>query len=640
MRSRRFIAPLLAVALWAGAAAADEVAAGAPRGLSVLLLSSFHHDLPFARHIEDGLDQALQYRAGRNALFVEHLDGGRFDTGRFADLFAKTLAAKYVDRKLDAVIVWGPTAQRFLADHWDTLNPPRVIGVELTPRGQESLRARAPDALMVRANDDYGGALRVALQASQARRLALIGESMGDSGQARLRDTLAGWEAQAKGLVLENLFNLPLDQVVERVKNLPPDSVVYYTPVFHGEHGRALRPVEALARIAAASPVPLFSQWETFIGPNGAAGGYVLSGEALGRLAGQIAVATTRGDTAALATLQQASPYRLLFDAERMAHWRVPENRLPAGAEVQNRPPSLWREHHDLILAGGGLFAGMALFSLLLLRLLASRQRLVRELAAERAQLAEKVAARTRDLEAKAGELTRSNDELESFAYAISHDLRAPLRTIRSYISLLTADLGDRLNDEEKEWAGFIRSGSDRLDGMIHGLLEYSRAGRREQDGHAPVRLQDAAAAVLDALDLPRQMAGARVLLTAPDNIPPVNLNRQNAERLIQNLAENAMKYRQPDQPPLVEITIAMADGEVRLAVRDNGLGIAPNQQERIFGLFQRIHTDRPGFGVGLALCRRVMDSCGGRIWVESRLGEGSVFYAAFPPHPTTDGAA
>lgn len=631
MRPGRFIAPLLAAALlWGGAAAADGGADTAPRGLSVLLLSSFQHDLPFARRIEDGLDQALQYRAGQNALFVEHLDGGRFDTGRFAGLFAQTLAAKYGDRRLDAVIVWGATAQRFLIDHWDALTPQRVIGIELTPRAQEALRARAPDALMVRANDEYGTALRIALQVGQAGRLALIGESMGDSGQARLRGTLAGWDAQPEGLVLENLFNMPLDQVVERIKNLPPDSVVYYTPVSHNEHGAPLRPLEALARLAAASPVPLFSQWETFIGPGGAAGGYVLSGEALGRLAGQIAAAAVRGDGAALTALQQTSPYRLLFDAKRMAHWRVPESRLPAGAEVQNRPPSLWREHHDAILAGGGAIVGMALFSLLLLRLLASRQKLVRELAAERAQLAGKVAARTRDLEAKAGELARSNDELESFAYAISHDLRAPLRTIRSYISLLTADLGDRLNDEEKEWSGFIRSGADRLDGMIHGLLEYSRAGRREHDDHTPTRLQDAAAAVLDALDLPRQIAGARVVLTAPDNIPPVSLDRQNAERLIQNLVENALKYRHPDRAPAVDISIAMVDGRVQLAVRDNGLGVAPNQQERIFGLFQRIHTDRPGFGVGLALCRRIMDSCGGRIWVESQLGEGSVFYADF----------
>lgn len=629
MRLGRFIAPLLAAALWTGAASADG-AAEPPRGLSVLLLSSFHHDLPFARRIEDGLDQALQYRAGRNTLFAEHLDGGRFDTGRFAGLFAQTLAAKYSGRRLDAVIVWGETAQRFLTNHWDALTPQRVIGIELTPRAQEALRARAPDALMVRANEEYGAALRIALQSSQARRLALIGESMSGSGQARLRDTLAGWDAQAKGPVLENLFDLPLDQAIERVRGLPPDSAVYYTPVFHDEHGRTLRPVEALARIAAASPVPLFSQWETFIGPDGAAGGYVLSGEALGRLAGQIAAAAVRGDGAALTALQQASPYRLLFDAGRMAHWNLPESRLPAGAEVQNRPPSLWREHHDLLLAGGGGLVGMALFSLLLLRLLASRQKLVRELAAERAQLAGKVAARTRDLEAKAGELARSNDELESFAYAISHDLRAPLRTIRSYISLLTADLGDRLNDEEKEWAGFIRSGADRLDGMIHGLLEYSRAARREHDDHAPTLLQEAAAAVLDALDLPRQMAGARVLLTAPDNIPPVSLDRQNAERLIQNLVENALKYRHPDRAPAVDISIAMVDGRVQLAVRDNGLGIAENQQERIFGLFQRIHTDSPGFGLGLALCRRIMDSCGGGIRVESQLGEGSVFYADF----------
>jgi signal transduction histidine kinase len=623
----------IAAAWIACLAAAFPVAAQAPpqpAGLSVLVISSFHQNLPFAERVAKGLEQALAPSTGRNSVYFEYLDASRFDIADYGAPFARTLAAKFQHKKLDAVVVWGAAAAKFIDAYWDVLQPARIVGGELTSAMFAPLAAKGVPASNISPVDNYEASLRVMIDTVAPRRVALAGEAMGESGRQRLQGLLAGWRHTPAEITLENLFDLPLDQIVERVKNLPTGGAVYYTPIFHDEHGRNIRPTDALKRIAAVSPVPVFSQWETFIGDAGAVGGWVLSGEALGRVAGLTASALAAGDAGAAATAAAAPPYLMLFDAAQMRRWGVAESRLPAGAVQLNRTPGVWDQHREFVIAAFSVVMVMALFSVFLLRSLEARRLLVAELAAERESLARKVTERTADLDVKAVELSRSNAELESFAYAVSHDLRAPLRTVRSYVGLLVNSAKDKLDDEEREFADFVRSGAERLDGMIHGLLEYSRAGRATA-GDKTADLRQAAEDAAAAFDLPRSAPDAELRLEIPGDLPPVVADQNGVERLIQNLIDNALKYRRPDRPPAVRVSAAVVNDEVVLTVADNGVGIPENQQERVFGLFQRLQTKQEGFGVGLALCRRIMDACGGRLWVESAAGQGCAFHAAFP---------
>jgi len=236
-------------------------------------------------------------------------------------------------------------------------------------------------------------------------------------------------------------------------------------------------------------------------------------------------------------------------------------------------------------------------------------------------------------LKRQAAELERSNAELEAFAYVASHDLRQPLRTINSYLGLLEKDLDGRLDDENREYITFARDGAQRMDRLIVDLLEYSRVGRKAK----PFEMQPTAeivAAALRNLEVAIAEAGAAISVEA--GLPAVWGDRNELERLFQNLIGNAVKYRAADRAPAIHMACA-ADGDVwHFTVRDNGIGIAPQHFERIFGIFQRLHgrDAYEGTGLGLALCRKIVEHHGGRIWVTSDAdagAPGSVFHVTLP---------
>lgn len=226
-------------------------------------------------------------------------------------------------------------------------------------------------------------------------------------------------------------------------------------------------------------------------------------------------------------------------------------------------------------------------------------------------------------------ELRRSNAELEQFAYVVSHDLRQPLRAVTSYLALLKRELGDNLSDDAHEFIGFASDGARRMDELIRSLLEYSRIGRLE----APfdnVALDEVTASA--ALMLSDSIADVGGTITVQSPLPTIRGDHSELLRLFENLLGNAQKYRAPDRPLRIAIGCDENGGEWRVWVRDNGVGIPPKDHERIFGIFQRlVGREIEGAGIGLSVCRKIAEHHGGRIWVESAPGQGSVFIIAFP---------
>jgi light-regulated signal transduction histidine kinase (bacteriophytochrome) len=219
--------------------------------------------------------------------------------------------------------------------------------------------------------------------------------------------------------------------------------------------------------------------------------------------------------------------------------------------------------------------------------------------------------------------LERSNEELQRFATVASHDLREPLRVVSGFADLLARRHGDELGPEGQRFVEAITGGVARMDEMIADLLAYARAGRVDQ----PLEAVDANQVVTDVLGgLQRAIedAGAEVEV---EPLPMVNGNAAALRQLFQNLIANAIKFVDGG-PPRVRIWAAEVPEGWRFTVRDNGIGIDAEQAERIFGMFTRLHgADRyPGTGVGLAVCQRIVDVHGGRIWVEPAPGGGSQF--------------
>ena len=231
----------------------------------------------------------------------------------------------------------------------------------------------------------------------------------------------------------------------------------------------------------------------------------------------------------------------------------------------------------------------------------------------------------------KTAELERSNAELEAFAYVASHDLRQPLRTINSYLSLLQKDLAGTLDDETNEYMEFARAGAQRMDRLIVDLLEYSRVGRKTR----PFAAHAAASIIAGAqenLDAAIEEAGATIAV-GPD-LPTLWGDDVELTRLFQNLIGNAVKYRAAGRAPVIHIGCADdPDGCRHFTVEDNGIGIAPEHFDRIFGIFQRLHSrnEYDGTGVGLAICKKIVEHHGGRIWVASEPERGSVFHVVLP---------
>jgi signal transduction histidine kinase len=227
-------------------------------------------------------------------------------------------------------------------------------------------------------------------------------------------------------------------------------------------------------------------------------------------------------------------------------------------------------------------------------------------------------------------ELQRSNQDLEQFAYAVSHDLREPLRMIASYLQLLEMENNDKFDEESKEFMSYAFDGAKRMNDLLDGLLQYSRVGTR---GKVPQKC-DCKRIVSDATDnlmLQIEESGARVVY---EGLPEeIIADRSQLIQLFSNLISNSIKYAKKDTPPVVNISSKDKGDVWEFCVSDNGIGIEQQYYERIFQVFQRLHgrTAIPGYGLGLSICKRIIERHGGKIWVESKFGEGTEFFFTLP---------
>jgi PAS domain S-box-containing protein len=227
-------------------------------------------------------------------------------------------------------------------------------------------------------------------------------------------------------------------------------------------------------------------------------------------------------------------------------------------------------------------------------------------------------------------ELSRSNSELEQFAYVASHDLQEPLRMVSSYTQLLVRRYGDKLDGDAHEFMGYIVDGAGRMKQLIEDLLAYSRVGTHGKELR-PVAVDAALRRALTNVRAAVEEASATI---SYENLPTVDADEMQLAQLFQNLLGNALKFRSASVPR-IGISCIERENEYEFAVADNGIGIEPQYFERIFMVFQRLHSkgEYPGTGIGLAICKKVVERHRGKIWVTSQPGEGTTFHFTLPKH-------
>jgi signal transduction histidine kinase len=232
-----------------------------------------------------------------------------------------------------------------------------------------------------------------------------------------------------------------------------------------------------------------------------------------------------------------------------------------------------------------------------------------------------------KEIEKTVEELRRSNEELKQFAYIASHDLQEPLRMIASYLQLIERRYKGKLDKDADEFIAFAVDGASRLQNMIIGLLAYSRVGTKGKP-FEEINCSEVLGDAISNLKIAIEESGA--LVTA-DRLPVIKADAGQLIQVFQNLLANAIKFRLED-PPRIHVSAVQKEAEWVFSVRDNGIGIAPEYKDRIFNIFQRLHgKEYPGVGIGLSLCRRIVERHGGRIWFESETRKGTTFYFTIP---------
>jgi PAS domain S-box-containing protein len=270
--------------------------------------------------------------------------------------------------------------------------------------------------------------------------------------------------------------------------------------------------------------------------------------------------------------------------------------------------PAMFTEQHEQLVAGIAAQAAVAI---------------------DNAQLFEQLNKERVKVENANAELRRVNYDLEQFAYSASHDLQEPLRMIAIYSQLLKKKFSGQLGDQGEEYIRYTIDGAVRIESLVRDLLTYTRASKSSQDPVEPVDANLAVSRALADLRVPIEETGAVV---DSETLPTVHMPRLHLEQVFQHLIGNALKFRGA-VPPRVSVAAVVGDGEWIFSVKDNGIGIEPQYKEQIFGIFKRLHTpgEYSGTGMGLAICQRVVERNGGRIWVESELGRGATFFFSVP---------
>jgi light-regulated signal transduction histidine kinase (bacteriophytochrome) len=225
--------------------------------------------------------------------------------------------------------------------------------------------------------------------------------------------------------------------------------------------------------------------------------------------------------------------------------------------------------------------------------------------------------------------LSRSNQDLEQFAYVASHDLQEPLRMVGGYLQLLEQRYKGQLDEKADKYIAYAVDGAARMSGLIRDLLAYSRVNSRGEELRS-VDSQKALDSALRNLAVSIRESAAEI---THDPLPTVRADTMQLTQIFQNLLGNAIKFRAADRPPRIHIAVREEEGKWLFSVKDNGIGFEQQYEEKIFMIFQRLHGrgHYPGTGIGLAICKRIVERHGGKIWATSTPDEGTTFYFSLP---------
>lgn len=593
----------------------------APKKVLVLYWESkdFVGNIDFDQGFQAGLKSEP---ATRWELFSEYLDSTRFPGEHQAELLHDYLRKKYESQKIDVVVATPDPALEFLLRYRDDLfQDCPIVFIAVTRPPKEVLTAGPGLTGVIRVNT-HRKTLDLALKLHPATKEVFVisGTPEHDKRFERAsREELAGYDRRVR---ITYLTDLPISDLVNRVRELPQESIILY--LWHRsalETEKSVQSFQNLEKIRQVASVPMYGMGSRNVG-YGIVGGYVQDSERNGLEAAELVRRILNGTPAQDIPVDSAASLPM-FDWRELKRFGLSETNLPNGSVIRFKEFTLWQQHKWRIVLVVGLLVLQTLIITTLLLERGRRRRAREALDRLNAELETRIEARTAALNAK-------SRELETFAYSVAHDLKAPLRGIDGYSRLLLEEYANSLDDDGRVFLQTIQNSTDEMSQLIDDLLAYSRLERRELK---PDRIE--LAPVINSLvdEKKREATERPIDFVVKVNGAVVLADASGLAQSLRNYLDNAVKFTGKVDEPRIEVGSKEGAESCLLWVRDNGIGFDMKHHDQIFGIFQRLNVteDYPGTGIGLAIVRKAMERMGGKAWAESEPGHGATFYLEIP---------
>lgn len=597
---------------------------------NVLVLHSYGPDFTWTRSQQEGIDAVFSPLLAEYDLRIEYLDAIHNPGLLKGTLLLELLRTKFSAQKFQVVLTSDNAAFDFARAHRAELFPGAPI-VFMGLNGFDDAMLQGESGITGVAEDgDTFGTLQVLLRlAPQTRRIVFPG--MADDLTYRgLRATITKDLATLPPQVKAEFREYPhVDALLADLKTLPRDSAIYTIGNMRTRDGQGISSQRAAELMSSTASVPLFTSWDFLVG-HGAVGGSVISGVEQGRLAAEIALQVLNGARPESIPVRRGAGKIYMFDHRQLVRFDIPTSELPPGSVVRFEPQSTLSISREAVWIAGVSFVLLLGVSVSLVIAVLQRRRSEEQVRALNQELEQRVAQRTSALE-------QANRELESFAYSVSHDLRAPLRHIDGFLALLKENVEQDLDERGLHYMSTIADAARRMSTLIDDLLAFSRMGRQEMSA-TPVDLNSLVADVIHGLA--PEAAGRSIDWQIAD-LPVVTGDRAMLRVVLFNLISNALKYTSKRSQARIDIGTQPGDeGETVVYVKDNGAGFDMRFKDKLFGVFQRLHRvdEFEGTGIGLANVARIVARHGGKVWAQGQIDQGATFYVSFPPSTRTEG--
>ena len=588
----------------------------------IVVLYWDNKDFPGNVRFEESFKPRLQLGQRQDVeYFPEYFELSRFPEEKQISSFHDLLLAKYASRTVDVVVASADGPLNFLLKYRADLFPnSSIVFVANNPPPPDALKS-GPGATGIHYQNSYRDTLDLALRLHpQTEHVFVVsGSPQQDRRYQRAAQAeLAGHD----NVQITYLTDLPLNELIRTTKSLPSNSVILFIwQQALNEQGKLLESYEVVARIASESSAPIYGFNTVTLG-SGITGGYLQGPEMNGAKAAELTERILSGTQARDIPVERAQRVPM-FDWRQLRRWGVAESSLPPDSVVRFKEFTFWELYKWRITGTFALLVLQTAFIAVLLVERRRRRRAKEALDRLNAELEDRIAARTAALKAK-------SHELETFAYSVAHDLKAPLRGIDGYSRLLLEDHAAELNEEGRSFLETIHDSTEEMGELIDDLLEYSRLERREFM-HDRVELGPLITTIVEQKK--RETTESSIDFVVNVNGGSVVADPNGLMQSLRNYLDNAVKFTGKVSNPRIEIGANESVSKCLVWVRDNGVGFDMKHHDRIFNIFQRLNPgeEYPGTGIGLAIVRKAMERMGGRAWAESEPGQGATFYLEIP---------